>query len=520
VSGDAGVGKTRLIADFVRRVSTEASVFRGRCLAYGDGITFWPLVEIVRSAAGIAEEDSQEVARGRIAGLVPAEDPERDAIVDRVASAVGLSASAHPVGELFWGVRKLLEAQSRDRPLLIVIDDIHSAESTFLELLDHVVETTSGARILILCSARPEIADVHGEWLGTTSGERIELAPLGTADVEAMIDRLLEGSALSPETRDKVIVAAEGNPLYVEQMVSMLRDHDSGGDVVVPPTISALLAARLDALSRPERAVVEPAAVIGLVFAGAAIAYLVPDAVKPSVEQHLTELDHKQFVHPIAAGDDEAYRFHHILVRDAAYQSLLKRARSTLHERFVDWAEPVNRERGRETEFEEILGYHLEQSVRYRSELGPLDEQGKALALRAATKLGSAGRRAFARGDSPAACNLLRRATALLPKDDPTRLELLGEFVDALTEEAHFDEARGVVADAMAAAEALADPRLTARVRIAASALNLFLSELESTEAAIDEVNHEIEALSAAGDEAGVARAWRHIMIMQGMLGA
>src|SRR4029079_5221841 len=151
-----------------------------------------------------------------------------------------------------------------------------------------------------------------------------------------------------------------------------------------------------DALSRPERAVVYPAAVIGLVFAGAAIAYLVPDAVKPSVEQHLTELDHKQFVHPIAPGDDEAYRVHHSVLPDAAYQSLLKRARSTLHERFVDWAEPVNRERGRETEFEEILGYHLDQAGRHRSELGPLDERGQSTAVRAATKLASAGRRAFA----------------------------------------------------------------------------------------------------------------------------
>ena len=520
VIGDAGVGKTRLIGDFVRRVSADAAVLRGRCLAYGDGITFWPLVEIVRAAARIVEEDSPETARSRIAALLPEGDRDRDAIVDRVASAVGLSTAAHPVAELFWGVRKLLESQAADRPLVLVIDDIHSAETTFLELLDHVVESASVA-ILILCSARPELADIHGEWLAGSGAARVDLAPLGTADVEAMIDKLLEGFALGEDARERVIAAAEGNPLYVEQIISMLRDHGAGDEVVVPPTISALLAARLDALSRAERAVVDPAAVIGLVFPAAAIAQLVPEPVRPAVDDHLVALDRKQFVHPLAAdGDDPAFRFHHILVRDAAYQSLLKRARATLHERFVEWAEPVNRDRGRETEFEEILGYHLEQAVRYRSELGPLDDAGRAIAARAAAKLGSAGRRAFARGDTPAACNLLRRATALLPTNAPARVELIGELADALMEEGHFDEARLAIADGTAVAERLGDSRLAARMRIGASRIDVVLSELESSQAAIDEARAAIDVLAAAGDDEGLARAWRHVMIIHGTRGA
>ncbi len=155
VIGDAGVGKTRLISDFIGHVEADATVFRGRCLAYGDGITFWPLVEIVRSAARIVEDDSPEIARSRIAALLPADDPDRDAIVDRVASAVGLSSSAHPVAELFWGARKLLESQAVDRPLVIVIDDIHSAEATFLELLDHVVDSVHGAAMTWTRSGRP-----------------------------------------------------------------------------------------------------------------------------------------------------------------------------------------------------------------------------------------------------------------------------------------------------------------------------------------------------------------------------
>ncbi len=521
VLGDAGVGKTRLISDFIERVEAEANVFRGRCLAYGDGITFWPLIEIVRSAARIGEDDSPEMARSRIAALLPAEDPDRDAIVDRVASAVGLSSSSHPVAELFWGARKLLESQAANRPLVIVIDDIHSAEATFLEFLDHVVESVNGVSILILCSARPELVDIHGDWLAAAGVERIDLAPLGAADVEAMIDRLLAGVALSAETRDKVVAAAEGNPLYIEQIVSLLRERDPGGDVVVPPTIAALLAERLDGLSRQERAVVDPAAVIGLVFPAAAIAELVPDQIRYEVEGHLAALDRKQFVHPMMAdADDAAYRFHHILVRDAAYQSLLKRARATLHERFVNWAEPVTRERGRETEFEEILGYHLEQAVRYRSELGPLDEQGRSIAQRAATKLSSAGRRAFGRGDTPAACNLLRRAVALLPTDDPERVELIGDLADALMEEGHFDEARGVIAEGAEIAERLGDRRLAARVRLAALRLDLVLSELEGIQGAVADTTDAIEVLTEVGDEAGLARAWRLLMIIHGTTGA
>jgi len=519
--GDAGVGKTRLIADFIRRVAAESTVLRGRCLAYGEGITFWPLVEIVRSAARIGEDDSLETARGRIAALLRTDDPDREAIVDRVASAVGLSPSAHPVAELFWGARKLLEAQAAQRPLVIVVDDIHSAETTFLELLDHVVESSRDVPILIVCSARPELADVHGAWLDSGRVERIDLTPLEAADVEAMIDRLLAGSSLGPDTRQRVVAAAEGNPLYVEQIVSMLLDHDGGGEVVIPPTISALLAARLDALSRPERAVVDPAAVIGLVFAGAAIEHLVPDAVRPAVEDYLVALDRKQFVHPLATdGEEASFRFHHILVRDAAYQSLLKRARATLHERFVEWAEPVNRERGRETQFEEILGYHLEQAVRYRSELGPLDEAGQVLAGRAADKLGSAGRRAFGRGDLPAAANLLRRATALLPKDADLRIELLIDLAYVLMEDGEFDGMLEVVTDAASAAERNGDERRARHAAIARSSHALFGgAENVNTIGALEEALAAIEWFASVDDVYGSTLAWRLVAAIHGTAG-
>jgi tetratricopeptide (TPR) repeat protein len=520
VIGDAGVGKTRLISDFIGRVEAEATVLRGRCLAYGEGITFWPLIEIIRAAARIGEDDSPEAARARIAALLPDDDPDRDAIVDRVASAVGLSSSSHPVAELFWGARKLLESQAAGHPLVIVIDDIHSAEATFLEFLDHVVDSVRGVSILILCSARPELVDIHGEWLASAGVEQIALAPLGPADVAAMIDRLLAGVELTPETRDKVVAAAEGNPLYIEQIVSLLRERGPGGDVVVPPTIAALLAERLDGLSRQERAVVDPAAVIGLVFAGAAIAHLVPDQIRSEVDGYLVALDHKQFVHPLTTdGDDATFRFHHILVRDAAYQSLLKRARATLHERFVEWAEPVNRERGRETEFEEILGYHLEQAVRYRSELGPLDEQGRSIAQRAAAKLSSAGLRALDRSDMSAAANLLQRAVALLEPEDPKGLEIAPELGEALVLLSRFDEARVLVDTALAAAIAIGDERLQGRIRLRKLTVDLFGTESGVAGSAGEEAEAIRDRLDQLGDDGGVARAWRLLLLIHGNAG-
>ncbi|HEY3527516.1 MAG TPA: adenylate/guanylate cyclase domain-containing protein, partial [Nocardioides sp.] len=394
VVGEAGLGKSRLIDDFVEAVSDDAGVLRGRCLAYGDGITFWPLVEISRDAAGVVEDDSADEARSKIADLLPDTDPDRAAVVDRVASAIGLSTRDFPVTEIFWGARKLFEGQASARPLVLVVDDIHSAEATFLDLLTHVVESPTPRPILVLCSARPEMADVHQEWWEATASSRVELGPLDAEAVESIIDQQLGPASLSEETRQRVVTAAEGNPLYVEQLVSMLRDRPAseGDDVVVPPTIAALLSARLDALSQPERAVIEPASVIGLQFPAPAVHHLVPEVLSQEVGNHLQTLRTKQFIRPATdSGEDDVYRFHHVLVRDATYSSLLKRARATFHEQFVGWAERVNRERGRETEFEEIHGYHLEQAVRYRRELGPLDDHGRELAHKAATKLANAG---------------------------------------------------------------------------------------------------------------------------------
>jgi class 3 adenylate cyclase/tetratricopeptide (TPR) repeat protein len=521
VTGEAGLGKSRLIADFVASVSADATVLRGRCLAYGDGITFWPLVEITRSAAAVVDDDTTDEARAKVADLLAADDPDREAVVDRVASAIGLSTRDFPVTEIFWGARRLLEAQASSRPLVVVIDDIHSAEATFLDLLTHVVESPTPSPILVLCSARPEVSEVHTDWWEATGSGRVVLAPLDAEAVESIIDQLLGHTRLSAETRRRVVTAAEGNPLYVEQLVSMLRDRPAGedGDVVVPPTIAALLSARLDALTDSERAVIEPASVIGVRFPTGAVAELVPAPVRPTVGSHLDTLQSKQLIQPTDLSDeDDAYRFHHVLVRDATYQSLLKRARATLHEQFVTWAERVNAERGRGTEFEEIHGYHLEQAVRYLGELGPLDDHGRELARRAAAKLGNAGTRALDRSDMPAAASLLLRSVDLLDERDPVRLELVPDLGEALMALSRFDEATGILQSAHKAAGEVGDRRLESRIRLRQMTLQLVDGETEEG-SSLAEATRLLGTLTDLGDHGGAARAWRVLSLIHANAG-
>jgi tetratricopeptide (TPR) repeat protein len=339
--------------------------------------------------------------------------------------------------------------------------------------------------------------------------------------VESIIDELLGHASLSPGTRQRVVTAAEGNPLYVEQLVSMLRDRtlEDGSDVIVPPTIAALLSARLDALSDSERAVIEPASVIGVQFPGAAVHELVPDLLRSNVSTHLDSLRGKQFIQPTTlSGEDDAYRFHHVLVRDATYQSLLKRARATLHEQFVTWAERVNAERGRGTEFEEILGYHLEQAVRYRGELGPLDEHGRELAGRAAGKLSSAGMRALDRSDMPAAANLLSRSIELLEPRDPARLELVADLGEALMALSRFEDAGRLLTSSLDAARELGDRRLEGLIRLRQLTLELMGGDTDEA-AAVAEAEGVLATLVELGDHGGAARAWRVLSLIHANAG-
>jgi class 3 adenylate cyclase/tetratricopeptide (TPR) repeat protein len=536
VVGDAGVGKSRLIREFADAAMERATVLRGRCLPYGNGITFWPLNEAIQGAARIDASDTPAVAIGKIRQLlleIPGRrerEDEVEEIVERVAAAINLSTKQFPVTELLWGARRLLEVIAGAQALVLIIDDLHSAEATFLDLIDGIIENSrTDAPIVLLCSARRELTERHPDWCEAHAAETITLTPLSDAEAGTVVEELL--GSLDDSVRARIAEAAEGNPLYLEQIVSMLvetkaiaRDGDrwvarsGSGQLAIPPTVQALVAARLDALDTEERKVIEPASVIGLSFPEEALDELVEEHVKPDLDIELSSLAIKELIRRVQ-GADLVYRFGHGVIRDTAYGGLLKRVRAALHERFVAWAERVNRERGREQEFEEILGYHLEQAYRYRTELSVADEAARVVGERAAEKLSNAGRRALERGDLPAAVGLLRRSIDVLPEESARRVELMVDLADGLLQQGAFDECKAVLDNAREIATRLGEARLQARVELIEAGRAQFVGGEGVAARAMQTVADATPILEAAGDSAGLARGARLAMYTQVMLG-
>ncbi len=407
--GSAGVGKSRLVGEFLDGRVGTATVLRGRCLSYGEGITFFPLAEVIHHAADILEGELPAAARSKLEALLAG-----SADGERIASLVGGLFGWCPPGateDAFWAVRKILEHLARERPVVVVFDDIHWAEPTMLDLIEHLADWTRDAAVLLVCLARPELLEIRSGWGGgKMNATSILLEPLPGDEASLLVDNLLGRADIPPTARARILDAAEGNPLFVEEMLAMLIDDgllrfEEGGwrsvedlaNVTVPPTIHLLLAARLDRLDAEERAVIERGAVEGKVFHTGAVTTLSPDSARPNVRSRLLALARKELIRPDRAefAGEDAFRFRHLLIRDAAYQAMPKEQRAELHERFAEWL--VRAAAERIAEYEEILGYHLEQAYRYRTELGTADERTRALARRAGDRplpLRAAGGRA------------------------------------------------------------------------------------------------------------------------------
>jgi class 3 adenylate cyclase/tetratricopeptide (TPR) repeat protein len=517
VLGAAGVGKTRLAQEVAAR-SFGATVAQGRCLPYGDGITFFPVTEIVRSLAGLSADDDEGVVRGRIAQLLPATD-ESSLVADRLVGLLHAETDVRSE-EAFWAVRKLLEAVARSRPLVLVLEDLHWAEPTLLDLIEYLVGWSRGAPMLVLALARPDLLDLRPAW----PGERLHLEPLARDDVHALLGNLLGAAELDKEIALRIETAAEGNPLFVEELVRMLVEDgalvlDDGrwvarevGELAIPPSINALLAARLDHLDSEEQAVLQCASVIGKQFWWSAVAELVPGEIRDRVGSHLHALVRKRLVFPAESTsfvNEDSFRFGHILARDAAYAALPKARRAVLHERFADWLD-------RNGAYEEIRGHHLERAYLARSELGPIDDEARALGSRAFVLLASAGRRALARGDVPAAVALLSRAAELPAEDDAARLALVPDLANALTETGELARAYSLLTEAMEEADRLGERGVRAHAAIF-RAYVLFRTDATS---ALDETQNVAETalatFSELGDERGLARASRLLSLTHG----
>jgi class 3 adenylate cyclase/tetratricopeptide (TPR) repeat protein len=493
VLGTAGVGKSRLIHEFLAARS-NAIVLRARCLAYGEGITYFPLVEILEAIA----------ADPALAAVVE-RDPDARRTVNQVTAAIGLSDEpALSREETFQAVRRLFEALARDASLIVVFDDIQWAEPTFLDLIDHIVDWSRDAPIVVLCIARPELLDRRPGWGGGKfNATTTLLEPLSLEESDALVGNLLGSVELSAELRRRIMETAEGNPLFVEQMLALIAADGASGDLEVPPTIQALLATRLEQLPTDERVAAERAAVVGKEFWRTALVELGGEAaaLAPLVRKELIR-PHRSLLFPT----EDAFRFRHLLIRDAAYEGMPKELRAELHERFARWLE-LNR-----SEYDEIVGYHYECAYRFREQLGPLDDAARALARLAAGPLGRAGQRAYERGDLPAAANLLARATELAPTPDPTSAEWLVSLGYALREAGELERSLAVFGEAVSRAEACGRSAVAARGRIGGRWTG---AQAGGATADLRPVLHELETLEALGDDQGLAEGYAVIAAFQ-----
>ncbi|UVK41274.1 AAA family ATPase [Mesorhizobium sp. AR10] len=520
VLGDAGVGKSRLVWEFTGGLASDATVLRGRCLSYGEGITYWPLTGIVREITRAEGLDPEQSAVAIAALLVG--DEKAQLIAERITEALGLGGAGGGTSEeTFWAVRKLFEALARAGPLVIVIDDIHCAEPTFLDLIEHVADFSRDFPILIVCIARPELLDTRPGWCsGKPNTTSIVLEPLSEAECRELVSNLLD--SLPPAAEARIARVAEGNPLFAEELVAMLVDDEllkregtrwvASSDLTelpVPSTIHALLAARLDRLPAGERAILTTAAVEGAVFHRGALAKLAGPALAPGLEDGLLALISRDLIRPDAAdfAGEQAYAFRHVLLRDAAYRSLPKNARADLHERFAAWLELIARDRRRE--FEEIVGYHLEQAFLYRVALRSHDARAASLAARASERLEAAGRRALVRSDLPAAIGLLERVSRLRPPADPQRTALLVELGGALIESGRLAEAGRVLDDAERLAAAADDERVASHVLVQQQFLRLLHGEEGGLEEAARTTARVIPVFERRGDDLGLCHARR-----------
>ena len=520
VLGPPGVGKSRLVHELVSTIEDVATVLRGRCLPYGDGITFFPVAEVLKEAADLEDfDDTEEIERKICAVLGEGDEGPACSTLAQLFGAVDHEGSTE---ETLWAVRHFLESVAQAAPLVVVFDDIHWGEATFLELIEHVTDWSRDAPILVLCMARPELLDLRPSWGGgKLNAATISLEPLSDDESDALIANLLGHAALPDEARLRILEAAEGTPLFVEQMLSMLIDDGllvlesegwiATGDlsgVPVPSSVQALIAARLDRLSPDERAAIERAAVVGKQFHMGAVAALSNDG--SGVRAALMGLVRRDMVGPdrsLLAGDD-AFRFRHLLIRDAAYEAIPKAVRAEHHERFADWLLDVAGDRIEEQE--EILGYHLEQAYRSRTELGPPDAAVVELGTSAASHLLASARRASERGDPGAAANLYRRAADLLPAEHPDRPRALYDAALEMEPVGEMRVALELAEEAIGAAEEADQQALAWRARIARSSFQMLVDpHAISTDQVRDELREAIAQFEEISDDVGLATAWR-----------
>jgi DNA-binding SARP family transcriptional activator/class 3 adenylate cyclase len=485
--GPAGIGKSRLASELRAEAAGDATVAVGRCLSYGEDVAYRPLAEIVQQICGSDPRD-------RIEELLDGDESR----VNLVLQAIGLSAGAAQVEETFWAVRSLFERAADERPLVMVVDDVHWAEPALLDLLDYLVAFSSGHPILLLCLSRPELAETRPSWLAPQQNRSILVVdPLSDAEARLLIESAAP-EALGSNAEARIVDRAEGNPLFLEQLVAVGVEDESSA---LPSSIQAVLAARIDRLDEAERAVLEHASVQGRSFSVDAVAELLPERNRADIAMDVVSLVRKQLVRPDRSNvrGDDAFRFAHVLIREVAYQGLPKGRRAELHERLAGWlaASPGARD--------DTIGFHLSEAYENLATLGPVGDRERAVAAAAVERLTAAADAARLRGDPAAGARLLERAEALLASDARARGELLPVLGATLYDAGRLGDAARVLDEAI---ERASEPRLLARAQIERELVRLETDLDTGTARAYGVAEEVLPILEKEDDHHGASRAW------------
>ena len=451
VVGEPGVGKSRLCAELLTHVDGKPGLTRwrqGRCLPYGDGISFWALGEIVKSECGILESDTPAQAAAKLEQAISEEDAERAWLLARLAPLVGAPAEPSSQEESFAAWRRFCEGLAAERTTVLVFEDLHWADPALLAFLEHLADWAEGVPLLLLCTARPELYEGHATFgADARNAQRINLAPLSDTETAQLVSALLERAVLPAETQQQLLEQAGGNPLYAEEFVRLLADRGGLGDEgEVPESVQALIAARLDTLPSERKSLLQDASVLGKVFWAGALAAM-GEREPAEVEQALHELARKELVRPARTSSMEGereYAFWHVLVRDVCYGQIPRAARAARHRAAANWLE--EKAGDRVEDLADVLAYHYEFALELTRAAGEgSTEQLQAQAVR---YLALAGARALTL-DVDRAEQQLSRALELTPDDDPARASLLERWGNAVQQQGRLQEAVRVLDQAL-----------------------------------------------------------------------
>jgi tetratricopeptide (TPR) repeat protein len=495
VAGEPGIGKSRLAREFQAAIGAHAEVLTGSCVAYGEAATYRPLADVLRQALGRGD------ARRRIRTVLR-DQPDADIVAGELAPLLETGAPSAPGTNVFSDLRRMLEALAARRPLVITIEDLHWAEPPLLDFVEYMAGWSVGTPILLLGLTRPELLDSRPEW----RRHELVLEPLSEPDARRLAEASNDRLGLDEATLTEVIETGEGNPLFLEQLLAFAAEGEHG----LPPSLEQLLVSRLDLLDPDERDVLGHAAVAGRECWRGAIEALAAPHAREEVGGRTISLVRRRLLRPSASSlpGEDAFVFHHVLIRDAAYASVPTRTRAELHERLARWLDD------RPDAADEVIGFHLEQAHRYAAELG---ESRAALAREAGERLGRAGIAAAKRSDLGVTVDLLSRSIALLPERDPSRLGLACELAIGLKRTGDVARVEALLDETLAAAVEGGLRTTELRARIERIWPRLMRGE-DDPEDGMRLVAEALPELEADGDARALERAWLCVAAVRGRL--